>query len=141
LLVGFGETVEEFSIQESALNTKNATTNSVASTRIKSFLGFGHQWFDAETVRDGVNLHEESESEQESEPYGGDHSTAIDHSVGSGRRRVGFLLGYSLSPSLGSANGKHTTPVRCTPRRNRLVRPNRISQASAVPRVSNSREA
>ena len=59
--------------------------------------------FNAETVRDGVNLHEESESEQESQPYGGDNSTAIDHSVGSGRRRVGFLLGFSLSPSLAAA--------------------------------------
>jgi hypothetical protein len=29
-----------------------------------------------------INLHEQSESEQESEPYGGDHPAAIDHSVG-----------------------------------------------------------
>jgi hypothetical protein len=36
------------------------------------------------TVRGGVNLHEESESEQSSEPYGGDYSAPIDHSVGLG---------------------------------------------------------
>jgi hypothetical protein len=60
-------------------------------------------------VRDGVNLHEESDSEPESEPYGGDHPAAIDHSVGSGRRRVGFLLGFRLSPPLDwePVNTKH----------------------------------
>ena len=60
-------------------------------------------------LRDGVNLHEESESEPESEPYGGDHSAAIDHSVGNSRRRFGFVLGLGLSPPLEweSANTKH----------------------------------
>jgi uncharacterized membrane protein (UPF0127 family) len=43
LPVELGETVEELSIQESALNTENAATNSVASTRIKAFPGFGHR--------------------------------------------------------------------------------------------------
>ena len=59
--------------------------------------------FDAETVRDGVNLHEESESEQECEPYGGDHPAAIDYSLGRRRRRVGFLLGFGLSSPLALA--------------------------------------
>ena len=60
-------------------------------------------------VPDGVILHEESESEPESEPYGADHPAAIGHSVGSSRRRVGFLLGLGLSPPLEweSANTKH----------------------------------
>ena len=53
MLVEFGETVEEFSIQESALNAENATTNSAASTRIKAFRGFFASVFDAETVCDG----------------------------------------------------------------------------------------
>ena len=92
-------------------------------------------------IRDGVNLHEESESEQESEPYGGDHPAAIDHSVGSRHRSVGFLLGFCLSPPLALVASKHKTQVRCTTGRDRLVRPNGINQASAVPRVSNSREA
>ena len=92
-------------------------------------------------VRDGVNLHEESESEQESEPYGGDHPAAIDHSVGSRHRSVGFLLGFCLSPPLALANAKHKTLVRCTTWRDCLVRPTRISQAFAVPRVSTSCEA
>jgi hypothetical protein len=70
--------------------------------------------FDGETIRDGVNLHEESESEQESKPYRGDHSPAVAHSVGSGRRRFGFLLGVFLSPPLvlHSANTKHRQAVR-----------------------------
>ena len=76
--------------------------------------------FDAETVRDGVNLHEESDSEPESEPYGGDHPAAIDHSVGSRRRRVGSLLGFGLSPPLALAASKHKTPISCTIRRARL---------------------
>ena len=69
--------------------------------------------FDGETVRDGVNLHEESESEQESKPYSGDPSPAVAHSVGSGRRRFGFLLGVCLSPPLAlhSANTKHKQAV------------------------------
>ena len=69
--------------------------------------------FDGETVRDGVNLHEESESEQERKPYRGDHSPAVAHSVGSGRRRFGFLLGVCLPPlALHSANTKHKQAVR-----------------------------
>jgi hypothetical protein len=43
LLVEFGETLEELSIQDSALNAENATTNGVASTRIKAVRGFGHR--------------------------------------------------------------------------------------------------
>jgi hypothetical protein len=69
--------------------------------------------FDVEAVRHGVILHEKSESEQESKPYGGDHSVAIAHSVGSGRRRVGFLLGSCLSPPIALANSKHKTLVCC----------------------------
>ena len=60
-------------------------------------------------VRDGINLQKDSESEQEGEPYGGDHSTAIDHSVGNSRRRVGFLLGFRLSPPLALTVSKHKT--------------------------------
>jgi hypothetical protein len=97
--------------------------------------------FDAETVRDGVSLHEESESDQESEPYGADHPAAIAHFVGGRRRRVGFLLEFGLSPPLALAASKHKTSMSCTTRRDRLVRPNRISQASAVPTASNSCEA
>ena len=76
-----------------------------------------------DAVRDGVNLHEESESEQESKPYRGDHSAAIDNSVGSGRHRVGFLLGFCLSSPLALPNSKHKTLVRCTTQTDRLVRP------------------
>ena len=79
--------------------------------------------FDEENSSDGVNLHEESESEPESEPYRGDHSAAIDHSVGNSRRRVGFVLGSCLSSPLALANSKHKTLVSCTTRRDRLVRP------------------
>ena len=43
MLVESGETVEELSIQESALNAENATTNRAASSRIKAFRGFGHR--------------------------------------------------------------------------------------------------
>ena len=82
---------------------------------------------DVEAVRDGVILHEESESEQESKPYTGDHSAAIDHSVGSGSRRVGFLLGSCLSSPLALANSKHKTLVSCTTRRDRLVRPTELA--------------
>ena len=93
-------------------------------------------------VPDGVSLHEESESEQEGEPDGTDHSPAIDNSVGNSRRRVGFLLGFCLSPPLALAVPiKQKTLVSCATWSVCLVRPNRLSQASAVPRVSNSREA
>ena len=91
-------------------------------------------------VRDGVNLHEESESEPESEPYGGDRPAAVDHSVGSGRRRVWFLHGFGPSPPLALAASKQKTPMSCATRRDRVVRPNRINQASAVPTVWNSCE-
>ena len=43
MLVEVWETVEEVSIQESALNTENAATNSAASTRMKGFRGFWHR--------------------------------------------------------------------------------------------------
>jgi hypothetical protein len=74
-------------------------------------------------IRDGVNLHEESESEPESEPYRGDHSAGIDHSVGNSRRRVGFVLGSCLSSPLALANRTHKTLVSCTTRRDRVVQP------------------
>jgi hypothetical protein len=57
-------------------------------------------------VHDGINPERKSESEQEREPYGGDHSAAIDPSVGNSRRRVGFLLGSCLSSPLALANSK-----------------------------------
>ena len=78
--------------------------------------------FDEENSSDGVNLHEKSGSEG-SEPYGGDHSAAIDHSVGNSRRRVGYVLGSCLSSPLALANSKHKTSVSCTTRTDRLVRP------------------
>ena len=66
--------------------------NGVASAQVKagpdSAIGIGCE---------GINLQEESESEQESEPHGGDRSAPTDHSVGSGRRRVGFLLWFCLT--------------------------------------------
>ena len=81
------------------------------------------------TVRNGVNLHEESGSEQGCEPYGGDHSAAIDHSVGNSRRRIGFLLGSCLSSPLALANSKHNTWLAVQPgeiawydQRNQLAR-------------------
>jgi len=113
----------------------------VASTQIKASLDSDIRYWRWKAVRDGINLQEESESEQESEPYGRDHSAAIDHSVGSGRRCVGFLLGSCLSPPLALANSKNKTLVSCTTRRDRWVRPIRISQVPAVPRVTNCREA
>ena len=73
--------------------------------------------FDVDAVRDGVNLHEESQSEEESKPYRGDHSAAIDNSVGNSRRRVGFLLGFGLSPPLALAASKHKTLASCITRR------------------------
>ena len=75
----------------------------------QGFPGFGHWYWRWKAVRDGINLQEDSESEQESEPYRGDHSAAIDHSVGSGRRRVGFLFWFCLSPPLAlrPVNTKH----------------------------------
>ena len=97
--------------------------------------------FDEENSSDGVNLHEESGAEQGSEPYGGDHSAAIDNSMGNSCHRVGFLLGSCLSPPLALANSKNKTLVSCTTRRDRWVRPIRISQVPAVPRVTNCREA
>lgn len=66
-----------------------------------------------------VNLHEQSGSEQESEPYGRDYPAAIDHSVGSRRRRLGFFLGFGLSPPLALAASKHKTPLNCTAGRDR----------------------
>lgn len=72
------------------------------------------------TVRGGVNLHEQSESEQECESYGGDNPAAIDHSVGNRRRRVGLLLGFGLSSPLALAASKHKTPISRTTLRDRL---------------------
>ena len=83
-------------------------------------------------VRDGIDPEKESESEQESERYGEDHAAAIGHSLGCGGRRIGFLFGFCLSPPLALAASKHKTLVRCTTRRDRLVLPNRINQASAT---------
>jgi hypothetical protein len=37
----------------------------------QGFRGFGYWWLMWKAERDGVNLHEETESEQENEPYGG----------------------------------------------------------------------
>ena len=85
----------------------------------QGFPRFGVCYWKWKALRDGINRQEEAESEQESEPYGGDHPTAIDHSVGGRRRRVGFLLGFCLSPPLALAKGKHKTPVSCTARRDR----------------------
>ena len=68
--------------------------------------GFGDWYWRWKALRDGIHRQDEAESEQESEPYGGDHSTAIDHSVGNRRRRVGFLLGFGLSPPLALAVSK-----------------------------------
>ena len=72
--------MKSFQCKESALNAQNGAVNSVASTQIKASVDLALV-FDVEAVRDGVILHEESESEQESKPYRGDHSAAIDHSV------------------------------------------------------------
>ena len=91
---------------------------------------------DEKNSSDGVNLHEESGAEQGSEPYGGDHSAAIDHSVGNGRRCVGSLLGSCPSSPLALANSKHKTLVSCTTRRARL----RPTEPAGM-RVSHSREA
>jgi hypothetical protein len=71
----------------------------------------------AEERPGGSNLQEESDSEQESEPYGGDHSAAIDHFVGSRRHCVGFLLGVCLSPPLALAAGKQNTGELYKPER------------------------
>lgn len=102
-----------------------------------------------DAVSDGVNLHEESESEQESKPYRGDHSAAIDNSVGSGRPRVGFLLGFCLSSPLALPNSKYKTLVSCTPgqiawydRRNQLgicgIRVSHSREAWALQRIPNT---
>ena len=137
----FGETVDELSIQESALNAeKRDSQKRGIYTQVRASVDLKHRCSMRKTVRDGVNLHEYSESEQEREPYGGNHSAAVDHSVGC-RRRVGLLLGFCLSPPLALAISKQKTLASCTTRRDRLVRPKRISQASAVPRVSNFRKA
>jgi len=56
-----------------------------------------------------INLQEESESKQDGEPCGGDRSLTIDHSVVSGRRRVGFLLGFSLSRPLALPGQRNKT--------------------------------
>jgi hypothetical protein len=92
-------------------------------------------------VHDGINPERGSESEQEREPYGGHHSAAIDHSVGNSRRRVGFLLGSCLSSPLALANSKHKTLVRCTTRRDRLVRPTESAKRLRYTSLSHSREA
>jgi hypothetical protein len=44
--------------------------------------------------------------------HAGDHSAAIDRSVGTGRRRVGLLLGSCLSPPLALAANKHKNITR-----------------------------
>jgi len=97
-------------------------------TQVRASVDLKHRCSMRKTVRDGVNPHEDSESEQEREPYGGNHSVAVDHSVGSGRRRVGFLLGVGLSPPLALAISKHKTLSSCTTRRDRLVRPTEFAK-------------
>jgi hypothetical protein len=99
--------------------------------------------FDGETVRDGVNLHEESESEQESKPYTGDHSPAVAHSVGSCRRRFGFLLGVCLSPPLilHSADTKHKQAVRTYLARYSLVAFDRRLRIDSINAPWSSRHA
>jgi hypothetical protein len=62
----------------------------------------------------GINLQKESESEQESEPDGEDHSAAIDNSVGNSGRRIGSLRGpRDLTPPLALAARKHKTQAGC----------------------------
>ena len=135
-------TVKQPSLQrECPERAESTTANTAAFTPIRASVDSGMGVLRWKAIRDGINLQEESESEQQSKPYGGDHSSAIDHSVGSGRRRIGFLLGSCVSPPLALANAKHKTLVRCTTWRDCLVRPTRISQACAVPTVSTSCEA
>ena len=105
------------------------------------FHGRGQWCSMRKTVRDGVDVQEESEFKQESEPNGGDHSAAIDHSVGSGRRRFGFLLGPCLSPPLALATSKNKTPISCTAPRDRLVGQSESAKYLTVPTVSNPCEA
>jgi hypothetical protein len=136
LLIEFlGKTVDELSIQESALNAeKRHSQKRGTHTQVRASVDLKHRCSMRKTVRDGVNLHEESDSEQEREPYGGNHSAATDHSVGSGRRRIGFLHGFGLSPPLAlAARTKQNILTLCGERC--LGWPNRITKASAVPRA------
>ena len=69
--VEFGETVEELSIQESALNPENATTNSGASTRIKAFRGFGHRcWVRKQYVMVSIFMKSQSRRKRASRTEG-----------------------------------------------------------------------
>jgi hypothetical protein len=134
--------VEQPSINRKCLQRAESTTTNIAtSTQIKASVDSSVPIGGAKELPSGINPQGESESEPESEPHGRDHSAVIDHSMGSGRRCVGFLLGSWLSPPLAPANSKNKTLVSCTTRRDRWVRPIRISQVSTLPRAPNCREA
>ena len=71
MLIEFGESVEELSIQESALNAENATTNCAAFTGIKAFRGFGHRcWTRNQYVMVSIFMESQSRNKRASRTEG-----------------------------------------------------------------------